>query len=552
MTGRTFFAALVDQAALVALVTVAAHTVGAGVVEGVVPGAGTVVALVGLVLVRSLATWREMDLSHDLAYRVLAELRVRVFDGLSRSAPARIAGRRSGDLASAALGDVEALEFFYAHAVAQLLASGSVFATGAAVLGVVDPWLLAAVLPAAGLLVLGPLLDGRGRAARGARTREAAAALSAETVETVDGLRELLAFGALDRRRARLRAYGRRLGDAQRAEHTWEAGAAAVRDLLVVAAVVGVVAAAAHTLSGPWAPAAMALALGCLAPVADSAAALGQAGGLRAAAARVGAAIGARAGAPAAERPVPLPDGPLGVRLRGVRFDYGGTDVLAGIDLVVRPGETVALVGASGAGKSTVAHLLARFWDPREGVVEIVGDQAADRAVDVRRLADADLRRAVAVVGQDAPLFHGTLAENLRLAAPDAPDEQVREVAELCGVGHLVSGLAVGERGATLSGGQRARVALGRALLAEPRILVLDETTANLDAAGEADLAAALAAAPGAATRTTVLIAHRPSTIRRADRIAVLDGGRVVETGTWEQLTAQEGPFRTLLSRTGP
>ncbi|MEU6883266.1 ABC transporter ATP-binding protein [Streptomyces sp. NPDC046712] len=548
MAVRTFGAALGGQVALVVLVTLAAHGVGAAVVDGAAPDAGTVGALLGLVLLRSLATWREMDLSHDLAYRVLAELRVRVFDGLARSAPARIAGRRSGDLASAALGDVEALEFFYAHAVAQLLASGAVFATGAAVLGFVDPWLLGAVLPAAGLLVLGPLLDGRGRAARGARTREAAAALSAETVETVDGLRELLAFGALDRRRARLRAYGRRLGDAQRAEHTWEAGAAAVRDLLVVAAVVGVVAAAAHTLSGPWAPAAMALALGCLAPVADSAAALGQAGGLRAAAARVGAAIGARAGAPATGRPVPLPDGPLGLRLRGVRFDYGGTDVLAGVDLVVRPGETVALVGASGAGKSTVAHLLARFWDPGDGVVEIVGDHA----VDVRHLADTDLRRAVAVVGQDAPLFHGTLAENLRIAAPDAPDERVREVAELCGIGHLVSGLAVGERGATLSGGQRARVALGRALLAEPRVLVLDETTANLDAAGEADLAEALAAAPGAETRTTVLIAHRPSTIRRADRIAVLDGGRVVQTGIWEALTGEDGPFRTLLTRTEP
>ncbi|MEU9703884.1 ABC transporter transmembrane domain-containing protein, partial [Streptomyces sp. NPDC047981] len=198
-TARTFVAALVDQVALVALVTLAAHTVGAAVVDGEAPGVRTVLVLVALVLLRALATWREMDLSHDLAYRVLAELRVRVFDGLARSAPARIAGRRSGDLASAALGDVEALEFFYAHAIAQLLATGAVFTTGSVVLGVVDPWLLAAVLPAAGLLLLGPLLDGRGRAARGARTRDAAAALSAETVETVDGLRELLAFGALDR-----------------------------------------------------------------------------------------------------------------------------------------------------------------------------------------------------------------------------------------------------------------------------------------------------------------------------------------------------------------
>ncbi|WP_443077214.1 ABC transporter ATP-binding protein [Streptomyces sp. SP18CS02] len=554
MTLRTFGAALTDQAALVALVTLAAHTVGTAVVERSAPDAGTVAGLIALVLVRSLATWREMDLSHDLAYRVLAELRVRVFDGLARSAPARIAGRRSGDLAAAALGDVEALEFFYAHAIAQLVASGAVFGAGAVVLACVEPWLLCAVLPAAGLLVLAPLLDGRGRAVRGARTRRAAADLSAEAVEAVDGLRELLAFGGLERRRARLREHGERLGDAQRAEHAWEAGAAAARDLLVVAAVVGVVAAAAHTLSGAWAPAAMALALGVLAPVADSAAALGQAGGLRAAASRVGAAIGARAGAPAPPKPLPLPDGPLGIRLRGVRFDYGGAPVLDGVDLTVRPGETLALVGASGAGKSTCAHLLARFWDPAAGSVELFGaDGDFAQVRDVREVAEAELRRAVAVVGQDAPLFHGTLADNLRLAAPAASDDRLRAVARLCGVDRIAEalpdgyGTRVGERGTTLSGGQRSRIALARALLAEPRVLILDETTAHLDTAGDAALATALARTSG--TRTTVVIAHRPSTIRRASRIAVLAAGRVVQEGTWAELSGREGEFTRVLTR---
>ncbi|MFC9946550.1 ABC transporter ATP-binding protein [Streptomyces pratensis] len=539
MTVRTCAAALLEQSSLVALLTLAAHTVGTAVIESRAPSSGIVGVIVALVLVRTLMTWREMDLSHDLAYRVLAALRVRVFDGLARSAPARVAGRRSGDLAATAMADVEALEFFYAHTTAQLLASGTVFTAGTAVLATAEPWLLAAVLPIAALLIAAPFAEARGRARRGARTRQAGAELSADAVETVDGLRELLAFGALDDRRSRLAERGQRVGDAQRVEATWEALAAAVRDLLIVVAVLGVVTAVAQSvtsgrLHGAWAPAAMALALAVLGPVAESARSLSQAVSLRAAASRVGAAVKAPALAPPPVSPRSLPSGPLGVRLHGVRFDYGGGPVLDGVDLTVPAGQTLALVGASGAGKSTCAHILARFWDPAAGAVQLVPADGAP--IDVREVDDAELRRSVALVGQETPLFHGTLADNLRLTAPDADDDLLAETARLCGVDRIAPmDTLVGERGATLSGGQRARIALARALLTQPRVLILDESTAHLDNASDAELATAL----HQEGRTTVVIAHRRATIRRCDRIAVLDAGRVTEEGTWEELSGR-------------
>jgi ATP-binding cassette subfamily B protein len=234
------------------------------------------------------------------------------------------------------------------------------------------------------------------------------------------------------------------------------------------------------------------------------------------------------------------------VLLSGVQFGHeGGHPVLDGLDLHVAPGESVALVGATGSGKSTVAGLLARLYDPDAGSVSLDGH-------DVRQLRIADVRGAVALVFEETFLFTDTVRENIRFARPDAGDEDVERAAELAGAAGFIAdlpdgyGTLLGERGFSLSGGQRQRVAIARAILADPAVLVLDDATSAVDATKEHEIRAALTTVMSG--RTTLVIAHRPATIALADRVAVLEGGRIVEQGTHAELVRSSVRYRTLLA----
>jgi ATP-binding cassette subfamily B protein len=243
--------------------------------------------------------------------------------------------------------------------------------------------------------------------------------------------------------------------------------------------------------------------------------------------------------------PRALPHPPAGeVELRDVHFGYGdGPDVLAGIDLHLPAGQTHAIVGATGAGKSTLARLLLRFHDPRSGQVLFDGH-------DLRDLSFTSLRGAIGYVSQDVFLFQGTVRENLAFGRPDATDAEIEDAARLAEAHEFITALpegydtVVGERGQKLSGGQRQRLSIARAILRDPAVLILDEATSAVDNETEAAIQRSLARV--AHHRTVLVIAHRLSTVRDADRIWVLEGGRLAEAGTHDELVTHGGLYAAL------
>jgi ATP-binding cassette subfamily B protein len=516
------------------------------------PVGGLIVALAVVAPLSGALHWLESWLAHDMAYRLLADLRLALFRKLDALAPAYLVGQRSGDLVSVATHDVELIEYFFAHTITPafvaVLVPLAVLATLAAF-----GWPMAlAVLPFLVYAAVSPVL-GRTRIDRlAARARAISGDLNAHAVDSVQGLTEIVAF---QHTRARGAEFAAKARDYLHARMPF------LHDLTLQSAlheiVTGLGGLAVLTAGGLLAihgrldpailPVMTLLAVSAFVPVWE----IAQVGR------QLADTLGATRRFHAIETaPVAVQDGPgvpaerggaAALEMEHVTFTYPGRSrpALDDVSFVIAAGRTVALVGPSGAGKTTIAHLFLRFWDPDKGAALLDGHDLRDYRLD-------DLRRRVALVAQDTYLFNDSLQNNVRLARPGASVAEVDAAIERAALTDFVASLPdgldtiVGERGTQLSGGQRQRVAIARAFLKDAPILILDEATSHLDAVSEASVRAALDRLKQ--DRTTLVIAHRLSTVRGADTIVVLDRGRVVESGPHAELLARRGLYARLIS----
>jgi thiol reductant ABC exporter CydC subunit len=521
-------------------------------------------ALVGLGVLKGVFRYLEHFTGHYVAFHLLAILRNQIYWALEPLAPAGLMDQHSGDIISRAVGDVDRIEVFYAHTIAPVVNAVLVPALTLAALAWFDPRLASVLLPflfAVG--VLAPWLSDRLARRLILRARAAVGDVSVHLTDSIQGLREILAFGDQTRRREEIRRRGERLTDIQQ-QVTSAAGLQdAISDVVINAGILSVLAVGVHlihrgALNVADLPPVLALATMIFGPVVATSSVLHELNQAIASADRLFALMDQR---PIVRDLVKVPPAETvepSIHFENVAFHYPSIShadnghrrdqpmpVLSSLSFDVAAGRTVALMGHSGAGKSTVVNLLLRFWDVDRGWVRI-------GPYDVREFPQEDLRRRVAVVSQQAHIFNTSVRENLQLGNPTARDAEIEQAACQARIHDFITSLpegyetVVGELGVKLSGGQRQRLAIARAFLKDAPILVLDEPTSNLDAATEQDIQTTIRRLMH--DRTTIIIAHRLSTVVHADEVLVLDGGRIVERGTHAQLLVHGQVYARLFS----
>ena len=494
--------------------------------------------------------------AHDMAFRLLAKMRIDLYNKLEPLAPAYMVRRRSGDIVSVVGGDVETVEYFFGHAISPMIVA-VLIPGGLLVALAFVAWPVAVVLaPFLVAVAVSPFFANTRIERLGDEIRGRMGDIHAFMVDSIQGMREISAFGRGPDRNEELTqkgwAYAGHLVRFQKSQ---------ALQIGFMEAMMGLGGLAVLTV-GAWLvydgqvarehlPLVSVLALAAFSPVMELARTMKQMMETLASSRRILAIH---------DEGVPVLDGPgvegdRGKSLRStpsiefqeVAFAYseGDPQALADVSFEIGSGQTVAIVGRSGAGKTTSAYLMMRFWDPAEGRITLEDQRLDDFRLD-------DLRGRMALVAQDTYLFNDTIRENIRLGRQDATDSEVEDAASQANAAEFIESFPegydtrVGERGMQLSGGQRQRIAIARAILKNAPVLILDEATSHLDAISESTVRDALTRLM--VGRTTIVIAHRLSTIRDADKIVVLDEGRVVEQGKHDELLGRGGLYAQLVS----
>lgn len=506
----------------------------------------------GVALVLAIASAARYYLVMTLGERIVADVRAAVFRHLTRLDPAFFDSVKSGEVVSRLTADTTQIKATFGASASVLLRNLFMFVGAAVMMVVTSPRLSLLVLGAIPLIVLPLIFSGRGVSRRSRAAQDRLADASAYAVEAIGAARTMQAFGAE-------RATAQRFGAASEFAFGAARDAISARALLtgfaiflISASVVGVLWYGAHdVLTGGMSAGRLSqfllfavLAASALGQLSEVWSEIAQAAG---AAGRLGELLATQAAITAPPTPTPMPAPARGeLVFDDVWFSYPGRPedrALRGVSFTAAPGERIAIVGPSGAGKTTIIQLALRFYDPARGAVRVDG-------VDARAADPADWRARFALVAQDPVIFGASVADNIRYGRPDASDGEVREAARFAAADDFISALPegyhtqLGERGVTLSGGQRQRIAIARAVLKDAPILLLDEATSALDAESERLVQEAFDRLMVA--RTTLVVAHRLATVLSADRILVMDGGMLAEQGTHAELTAAGGLYARL------
>jgi ATP-binding cassette subfamily B protein len=512
--------------------------------------------IVGLFLlsavVYAVASWAQTYLVGWVGQRALQDLRIRLFTHLQRLSIGFYSRNRTGVIISRITNDVEALDQLVEDGLATLIQSGLTLIGVVVILFVLDPHLALLTFLVLPFLAVGAFVFRIASADAYRLTRERIAAITGYLQETLSGIRVVRAFG---QERAHIQRF-RELNDENRAANmtTVKLNAAyfpAVELLSALVTVEILVIGGIEAINGHTSTGVVFAFIAALNNFFDPIQNLSQLyttyqSGM-AALDKIFDLLDERPDLADAPDATPLPAIRGEIRFDDVSFQYGRTSgaeddayALRDVDLVIPPGQTVALVGETGAGKSTFAKLVSRFYDPTSGAVLVDGR-------DLRTITAESLRSQMGIVPQEGFLFSGTIRENIAFGRPDATDEEIQAAAHAVGADTFIEelddgyGSQIGERGVQLSAGQRQLVAFARALVADPRILVLDEATSNVDVHTESLIEQGLRRL--VAGRTAIVIAHRLSTIRHAGRILVLEHGQVVEDGTHDELLEAQGRY---------